>query len=51
LSGAWIVGCLCDLKPDYSPNNEWTHGFAFVELFENGHFSVKNHLIQGEEVF
>jgi len=51
LMGCWIVGCLCDLKPDYSPNNEWTHGFAFVELFENGHFSVKNHLIQGEEVF
>lgn len=51
LSGAWVVGCLCDLKPDYSPNNEWTHGFAFVELWENGHFQVRNHLIQGEEVF
>ena len=51
LSGAWVVGALCDLKPDYSPNNEWTHGFAFVELFENGHFRVRNHLIQGEEVF
>ncbi|ADO44932.1 metallophosphoesterase [Hydrogenobacter thermophilus TK-6] len=51
LSGAWVVGCLCDLKPDYSPNNEWTHGFAFVELFENKHFQVRNFLIQGEEVF
>ena len=51
LVGAWVVGCLCDLKPDYSPQNEWTHGFAFIELQENGHFSVKNHLIQGEEVF
>jgi len=51
LTGAWIVGCLCDLKADYAPYNDWTHGFAFVELFENGHFSVKNHLIQGEEVF
>ncbi|GAB6066030.1 hypothetical protein JCM9492_11220 [Aquifex pyrophilus] len=51
LSGAWIVGCLCDLKPDYAPHNEWVHGFAFVELYENGHFSVKNHTIQGEEVF
>ena len=51
LVGAWIVGCLCDLKPDYAPQNEWTHGFAFIELQDNGHFSVKNHLIQGEEVF
>lgn len=51
LTGAWVVGCVCDLKPDYSPNNEWTHGFAFVELFENGHFQVRNHKIQGEEVF
>lgn len=51
LVGCWVVGCLSDLKPDYAPNNEWTHGFAFVELFESGHFQVKNHLIQGEEVF
>ncbi len=51
LSGAWVVGCLCHLKPDYSPNNDWTHGFAFIELFDNGHFQVYNHLIQGEEVF
>ncbi len=51
LNGAWVVGCLCDLKPDYSPHNEWTHGFAFVELFEGGHFRVSNHTIQGEEVF
>jgi len=51
LMGCWVVGCLCDLKPDYSPKNEWTHGFAFIELQESGHFQVKNHLIQGEEVF
>lgn len=51
LNGAWVVGCLCDLKPDYNPNNEWTHGFAFVELYENGHFRVQSYLVQGEEVF
>lgn len=51
LNGAWAVGCLCQLQQSYAPYNEWTHGFAFIELFDNGHFSVKNMLIQGGEVF
>lgn len=51
LHGAWVVGCLCQLNPAYAPYNEWVHGFAFVELQENGFFSVKNHIVEGEEVF
>lgn len=51
LHGAWVVGCLCQLNPSYAPYNEWTHGFAFVELQNNGLFSVKNHVIEGGEVF
>lgn len=40
--GTWSTGCLCDLHPDYSPMNNWNHGFAFVEVFNDGKFNVKN---------
>lgn len=39
----WSTGCLCDLKPGYSPKNKWAHGFAFVEIEDdNGTFRVEN---------
>ncbi len=41
----WSTGCLCDLHPDYSPMNDWNHGFAFVEVFESGKFTVQNKFI------
>lgn len=28
----WSTGCLCQLSPDYASRNNWSHGFAFVEL-------------------
>lgn len=40
----WSVGCLCNLSPDYLPYNNWSHGFAIVELTGN-HFRVHNHYI------
>lgn len=44
----WSTGCLCDLKPDYSPINKWNHGFATVELDRGGMFEVHNYkLIHG----
>ncbi len=43
--GAWSTGCLCDIHPDYSPMNDWNHGFAFVEVFANGKFKVENKFI------
>jgi hypothetical protein len=39
----WSVGCLCDLSPDYNPyGNNWNHGFAIVEVENNGSFEVHN---------
>jgi len=40
--GAWAVGCLCDLAPDYSIINNWNNGFAIIEYEENGEFHVYN---------
>lgn len=37
---AWSIGCLCDLHPDYMPENEWNHGWAFVDVLENQDFKV-----------
>ena len=39
---AWSVGCLCQLKPSYHPHNNWGHGFAFVQHYKGGSFSVDN---------
>jgi len=45
---AWTLGCLCDMKPDYMPINQWNHGFGFLELKGND-FTVRNlRIINGE---
>lgn len=39
----WSLGCLCELNPAYMPLNKWNHGFAIVDLSENGkEFHVRN---------
>lgn len=38
----WSTGCLCQLSPDYLPRNEWSHGFALVEVDQHGAFDVQN---------
>lgn len=38
----WSTGCLCQLEPDYAPLNNWGHGFATVEVSEDGSFNVSN---------
>lgn len=45
LIGAWSVGCLCDLYPDYMPINRWINGFAEVHYTNDGRFRVINHSI------
>jgi hypothetical protein len=43
---AWSMGCLCELKPSYSPlvsNSQ--HGFAHVQVENTGNFTVKNFTI------
>lgn len=42
LVSAWSTGCLCELHPDYRPVNQWSHGFAYVEVDQRGAFMVEN---------
>lgn len=43
--GAWSVGTLGKLTEPYSPINDWNHGFAYVDTFDNGMFEVHNKII------
>ena len=46
ITAGWSLGCLCELRPDYSPlisNSQ--HGFAHVLVEPNGHFTVRNYSI------
>lgn len=47
LIGCWSAGCLCKLSPSYRPfaYTKWNHGFAVVDVFEDGNFEVNNHVI------
>lgn len=38
----WSTGCLCDLTPEYARINRWNHGFAIVEVHDDGQFDVSN---------
>jgi predicted phosphodiesterase len=44
--GCWSTGCLCELRPAYSPlvsNSQ--HGFAHILVDNSGDFTVKNYQI------
>lgn len=44
ITTTWSIGCLCELNPAYMPLNKWNHGFAVVDLDDNGddfHFHNK----------
>jgi predicted phosphodiesterase len=43
--GAWTVGTLGHLAEPFSPMNDWNHGFAFVDVFDNGNFEVHNKIM------
>ena len=48
---AWSMGCLCELKPNYSPlvsNSQ--HGFAHVVVDSDGNFTVINKTIINGQV-
>lgn len=38
---SWSVGCLCDLHPDYSPFNNWSHSFGVIEIDSDNNFEVQ----------
>ena len=41
--GCWSTGCLCELKPDYSPLvSNAQHGFAHITIEKSGDYTVKN---------
>jgi predicted phosphodiesterase len=47
----WSTGCLCDMHPDYSPLNNWAHGFAIVTINRAGKFEVQNRCIRGGKIY
>lgn len=51
--GCWSTGCLCDMSPDYRPYayTKWNHGFAIVDVREDGSYRVHNKTIIGGEVY
>ena len=38
----WSIGCACNLRPSYSPINNWNHGFAICDLQADGSFVLAN---------
>lgn len=46
MTTTWSLGCLSELHPSYLPLNKWNHGFAVVELSDDGEgFEVFNKTI------
>jgi predicted phosphodiesterase len=47
----WSLGCLCNLNPQYMPLNNWSHGFAIVDVESSGDFHVDNiKIVNGKSV-
>jgi predicted phosphodiesterase len=49
--GAWSTGSLCEMHPKYMPINRWNHGFAFVNVENDGNFRVGNFRIINGKVY
>ena len=43
--GAYSVGTLSNMHPEYRPQNDWTAGFAVNEFDADGYFKVNNYKI------
>lgn len=48
---AWTQGCLCGLSPEYAPINQWTHGFATIEVERGGNYHVRLHRIIDGQIY
>ncbi len=49
--GAWSIGALCHLRPEYYPtaHTVWNHGFGELELEDSGEFQFENwRIIKGK---
>lgn len=49
--GAVTTGCLCEMSPDYSPYNEWVHGFAIVNMNTDGTYHIDNKIIKNGKIY
>lgn len=47
---AFTVGTLGQLSEAFQPINDWTHGFAYVDVLKNGYFNFHNRIIIGGQV-
>jgi predicted phosphodiesterase len=50
ITTTWSIGCLSELHPEYMRLNKWNHGFAFIEVDQDGSFQVHNKRIHKGEV-
>ena len=50
IKGAWSIGCMSLLRPEFMPINEWLNGFAHVRT-EGDEFSVENFQIINSKVY
>ena len=49
--GTYSIGCLSELYPDYMPFNKWNHGFAEIDLDDNGQdYEFRNYRIKNGKV-
>lgn len=52
MTTCWTTGCLCELKPDYSPlASNANHGFAHITIEKNENFHVKNMKIINGKIY
>ena len=48
----YSTGSLCELKPDYSPLvSNYQHGFAHIQVKNNGDYTVNNYQIIKGQIF
>jgi predicted phosphodiesterase len=51
MTTTWSTGCLCELKPDYSPLvSNYAHGFAHIQVHKDRSYSVTNKRIFNGEI-
>lgn len=48
VKGAWAIGCLCDLYPEYNPLNQHVHGFAEIQKDKTGFEVFNRKIINGK---
>ena len=47
----YSTACLCDLFASYMPYNNWSHGFAYIEVKPNGDYMVENKTIIDGKIY